>query len=136
MKSKAYKILTKNMQSFCVKKRSKKYCIKYSYHNIIKSYPGSLGIFCFDNIDKAIDFNKYFNNKGRLFIIIGYNPIKIYKLEPVLSTLSLDSFYKNYQEDRREMMISNYYTYPPEGTICFKSIRIIKEVRKREGDTR
>lgn len=124
----AYKVLTIDMKSFLVEELSKKYCIQYSKYSIIKCFPNSLGIFCFNTFHNAIKFRDEMNKIGRIFKVIGYNPITPYKINGSLFTDYLDKFYKNLKNDRMGVMISGYYPFPVNDTVCFRSIKLIKEI--------
>ena len=124
----AYKILTKDLKSYLVTGSSKEYSIQYSRYNITKTLPNTLGLFCFKNYKKAVNYYINTDIKGRMFEVIGYNPIDVHKVAGVLSSLYLDNFYKRFRYDKLGIMISNNYIFPPNNTICFESIKLIKEI--------
>jgi hypothetical protein len=124
---KAYKLTTLDNKSYVVAtinvdlKTGGKYSLKYGLDKETKKIPGTVGIMCFETVEDALSFTEKFREPYRLYEIEGIGINEIPKISAYLNTKILNRFYKNKKNDSGVTV--------PEGTICFDSIILKKELK-------
>ncbi len=104
------------------------WCLSYALNKITKKIKGTIGIFCFENIENIKSFLNYEVNNYHIFECIGYKELK-YKEKKICSPGYINQFYnKNIPKKDRNMYIQ--FMQIPNGTILFDSIKPIKEIQK------
>lgn len=99
------------------------YTLEYKLNEKTKCIDGTFGIFCFDDFSNALGFR---NNNNcsvlnlKIFICEGFGEIK--KPSKIPKCDLIDAFYKKIYKFTTDLIPV------PEGTICFKSIKLLKEI--------
>lgn len=100
------------------------YRLKYYLGEITKAYEDTLGIFCFENFDKAKCFV--------LTCLRSYGRVKILEVEGVgekiiprkVAINGTDLYIKDFYTAKFPLYMS-----PPSGTVCYPAVRVIRKIR-------
>jgi hypothetical protein len=121
----AYKITFRNHSLFTIGK----YCLKYKEGEITRALPGTLGIMCFDSLERARAYLSWacgtLASAYRIHKVVGYNKNNSLVSQSIYITEEkLNDFYKHKFNPYLEMQ-------PPNtGTVCFYSVKVLEEVEK------
>jgi len=123
----AYKIIYKNESLFT----TGKYCLEYEKGKITKALPKTLGIMCFDTLNRARNYLDRMciptDYVYKIYKVEGYNKNNSVVSQSVYVTeWELDDFYNHkfnpYEEARPLEM----------GAICFESVRLLEEIKPED----
>lgn len=100
------------------------YRLKYNIGEITKAIDGTLGVFCFDNFDKAKSFV--------LSCLLYFDSIKILEVEGTgegvvpkrIAINGTDLYIKEFYKAKFSLKVS-----PVSGTICYPAVRVIRKIR-------
>ena len=122
-----WKIVDQNRRSIHPTKNSK-YSKKYIKGKIVKSQPGSFGLFCFKHKHQAVTFLNLFSDYENYKIIKVLPLIKGKTQNRVFLTKNLKRSYDQYFKMKNKIY-SNCGVFlggPPEGTICYDKIKVLE----------
>jgi hypothetical protein len=107
-----------------------KYRKKYYLGGIITADPETFGLMCFDTLESARKFVKSTIMYGEKLIILSVEPI--YESEYLLDKVcmctgekQLDEFYDDIRSNKS---YDGHHMFPPPGTICCHSIKVLEEI--------
>lgn len=118
----AYKVVRQDRSSISVS--AEEYCLRYDKRTLVKAIPGSLGIFCFEKKENAVDFLDYqsipVKNDSRIIEVepIGEGRVP-YEISLFTSSYSIKRFYNHCQQGFGACT-------PPRGTVCYDEVLVLE----------
>lgn len=103
-----------------------KYALTYLPGTLVKAPKGSLGIFCFDELESARRFARDLEDVSSIAIIRVHPWGKEINTPPRICIMSrsFEEVVEAYKKVKRSILKVDYW-YIPDGSICYQGVRVL-----------